>query len=88
MQCCRKNMLLDNMPDILDKNPAANNNYLVIIPLDDEIMSFLNIPFQLHGRTSYFLVWAANLVDYESDVVPKIHLTAEAPDWNIGSSSY
>ncbi len=87
MKCCLNNMSVNYVPKFLVQNPMVND-YLVIILSDDDIMSFFHIPLKLQGVTSYFPVRAATLFEYESDHVPKFHLTAEAPDWDPRSFSY
>ncbi len=48
----------------------------------------LRISLMLQGVTSYFPVPAATLSEYESDIIQKFHLTAEAPVWDPSTSSY
>ncbi len=63
------------------------NDHAVIIP-SDIYESQLHIPLMLQGVTRYFPVRAATLSEYESYVIPKFHLTAEALVWDPCMSSY
>ena len=87
MQCRLNNVTVNDVPKFLVKN-ATVNDHLIIIPSDDDAMHALHIPLKLQGVTSYFPVRAATLAEYESEEIPKFHLTAEAPDWDPGSTSF
>ena len=85
MQCHLNGVTVNDVPKFLLKNPTVDD-HAVIIPSDLDDLP-LRISLMLQGVTSYFPVQAATLSEYESDVIPKFHLTAEAPVWDPGSSS-
>ncbi len=78
MQSYLNDVSVNDMSKFLLKNPTMND-HAVIIPSDVDDCSLL-ILLMLQGVTSYF--------KYDSDVIPKFHLTAEAPMWDPDSSSY
>lgn len=80
MQCHFNIMLENNMPKFLVKNPMVNDQF-VIIPSDKDIMSSKYFPWS-NGTTNSFPVKAATLAEYASDLLPKLQLVAEAPEWN------
>ena len=86
MQCRLNGVTVNDVPKFLLKDPTVND-HAVVIPSDIDESSLL-IPLMLQGVTSYFPVRAATLSEYESDVIPKFHLTAEAPIWDPGSSTF
>ncbi len=57
-------------------HPTVNYHVVIILSIIDD--SSLLIPLMLQGVTSYFPVQAVTLSEYNSDVIPKFHLTAEA----------
>lgn len=59
------------------------NDYLVLIPSDDDVMSFLHISLKPKGITDHFTVRTVTLADYKSNNASKFQLTVEAPDWNL-----
>ncbi len=80
-QCCLNGVTVNDIPKFLLKNPTVND-HAVIIPVDT------CVSLKLQGVTSYFPVQATTLSEYKNDVIPKFHLTATAPVWDPGSSSY
>ncbi len=86
MQCCLNCVTVNDVPEFLLKNPTVNDNAVIILSNSND--SLLRIALQLQGIISYFPVRAATLSEYDSDVIPKFHLTAEAPIWDPGSSPY
>ncbi len=86
MQCCLNGVTVNDVPKFLLKNPMVDD-HAVIIPSDVDD-SPLRISLKLQGVTSYFPVQAATLSEYESDVIPKFHLTTDAPVWDPSTSSY
>ncbi len=75
-------MSLNDVPKFLLKHPTVNDHAVIIKD------SSLFILLMLQGVTSYFSVQATTLSEYKSDVIPKLHLTAEDPMWDPISSSY
>ncbi len=60
----------------------------MIIILSDTDDSPLHISLILQNVTSYFPVQAATMSKYDSDVIPKFHLTAKALVWDPSLLSY
>ncbi len=74
------------MPKFLLKNPMVNDHAIIFLPDMDD--SRLCILLKLQGVTSVFPVQAATLSEYNSEIIPKFHLTAKTPVWDPGLSSY
>ncbi len=86
MQCCLNGVTINEVPKFLLTHPTVND-HSVVVPSDMDD-SPLHILLKLQCVTSYFPVRAATMSEYESDVIPKFHLPAEAPVWDPGLSSY
>ncbi len=86
MHCCLNGITVNDKPKFLLKNPMVND-HAVIVPSDIDDSPLL-IPLIPQDVTSYFPVQAATLSEYNSDVIPTFHLTAEAPAWDQGLSSH
>ena len=48
----------------------------------------LIILLQLSSVTSYFDMCSPNVAEYENDDIPKIHLTADEPPWDLSTNEY
>ncbi len=86
MQCCLNDMVINDKTKFLVKNLMVSD-HSVIIPLDDDITSFLHILLKLQGVTDCFPLQSLTLSEYERDNVQKYHITAEAPSWDPRLSS-
>ncbi len=63
------------------------NDHVAIIQTDIDDIPLL-FPLILQEVSSYFSVQAATQSEYKSGVIQKLHLTADAPIWNVTSQSY
>ena len=65
------------------------NNYRHIIIVEEpEVGGSFVIPFLINGVSSYFTCRNLTLSEYEDGGLPRIDLSAEAPDWDPSDWDY
>ena len=82
MQCYLNCVHISEVPKFLAETPNETTHAIELVdPFD--ATHLLIIPLQLSGVISYFDVFSPSITDYEDEGIPKIHLTAEEPYWNL-----
>ena len=69
------------MPHALLSEPSERTHAIELVDPLDIAHPFI-ILLKLSGVTSYFDVYSPSITEYESEEIPKIHLTAEEPPWD------
>ena len=81
MQCCLNGVHISEVPKFLAEAPSETTHATELAhPFD--AAQLLTILLQLSGVTSYFDIYSPSIAEYESDDIPKIHLTAEEPHFD------
>ena len=86
MQCYLNGVQIDYVPKFLANGPSETTNAIQITVPDAAYL--LLILLQLQGVTSYFDLHSSSISEYESEEIPKIHLTAEEPPWDPSRAKY
>ena len=87
MQYHLNGVQINEVPKILLETPSETTHALELVNLFDAAL-LLIILLQLSGVTSYFDVSSPSITEYESEHIPKIHLTVEELHWDPSTCEY
>ena len=87
MQCRVNGVVINDTPKMCVINPDDSTHSIEVAePLDPD--ATLHIPLILRGVTSCFCVRKPSTVKFEDNVIPKLNMTFESPNWDPGDPDW
>ena len=80
MQCRLSGVGIDETPKFLQRNPTEVSHAIVLDEPEEDKQ--LIIPLSIMGVSSFFTCRKPTRLEYDNVDIPRIHVTAEAPDWD------
>ena len=87
MQCHLNDAQINEVPKFLAETLSERTHAIELVDPFDATHPLI-IPLKLSGVTSYFDVFSPSITEYESDKIPKIHLTVEEQPWDLSTNKY
>ena len=87
MQCHLNGVQINEVPKFLAETPSERTYAIELVDPFNAAHPLI-IPLKLSGATSYFYVFSPTIAEYESEEIPKIHLTVEEPPWDPSPNEY
>lgn len=88
MQCRVAGVTIHDCPKIFVTNPTDQSHAIVIDADPYTPEDKLIIPLQLQGVSSVFPVRTPSRAEFDDDDIPRIVMTAEAPEWDPQTSDW
>ena len=87
MQCCLNCVQINEVPKFLAGTPSERTHAIELVNPFDATHPLI-ILLKLSSVTSYFDVFSPSITEYESEEIPKIHLTVEGPPWDPSTNEF
>ena len=87
MQYRLNDVHISEVPKFLAEIQSETTHVIELVNPFDAIHPLI-FSLQLSRVTSYFYVYSPSIAEYESDDIPKIHLTADEPQWDPSTNEY
>ena len=88
MQCRVAGVTIHDCPKLFVKDPTEESHAIVIDADPYQPEEKLIIPLQLQGVSSVFQVRTPSWAEFEDDDIPRIEMTAQAPEWDPQTSDW
>jgi hypothetical protein len=87
MQCCVKDMTINNLPKFLAADPTDQTHALTLTDPDNPLQPVI-LPLTLRGVTSLFNVRSVTIDEFNSHDYLRLHLTSETLTWDPTTDLY